>query len=63
MAADDPNFPIGENLKLHTREFAEAVATPAGEAGMLEAARALTLTAQELARSAAARAAVAAEAP
>jgi amidohydrolase len=58
-----PNFPIGENLKLHTREFAEAVATPAGEAGLLEAARALALTLHELARSPGARAAVAREGP
>jgi metal-dependent amidase/aminoacylase/carboxypeptidase family protein len=53
-----PNFPIGSNLKLHTREFAEATRTPEGEAGLLEAARALALTARELARSDAARAAV-----
>lgn len=58
-----PNFPIGKNLKLHTREFAEAVATPCGEAGLLEAARALALTLEELARSPEARAAVAAERP
>jgi amidohydrolase len=58
-----PNFPIGENLKLHTREFAQAAASAAGEAGLLEAARALALTLHELARSPAARAAVAAEGP
>lgn len=57
-----PNFPIGKDLKLHTREFAEAAATPAGEAGLLEAARGLALTLQELARSGAARNAVEAEA-
>ncbi len=54
-----PNFPIGRNLKLHTREFAEAVASPAGEDGLREAARALALTLHELARSAEARDAVA----
>jgi amidohydrolase len=58
-----PNFPIGQNLKLHTREFAEAAASPAGEAGLLEAARALVLTVHELARSPQARAEVAAEGP
>jgi amidohydrolase len=58
-----PNFPIGRNLKLHTREFAQASATAKGEAGLLEAARALALTAQELARSPEARLAVAAERP
>jgi len=46
-----PNFPIGADLKLHTRAFAEATATPDGEAGMLEAARALALTVLRLARS------------
>jgi amidohydrolase len=45
-----PNFPIGENLKLHTRAFAEATMSPQGEAGLLEAARALALTALDLAR-------------
>jgi amidohydrolase len=58
-----PNFPIGQNLKLHTREFAEAAASPAGEAGLMEAARALALTVYELARSPEARAEVAAEGP
>jgi len=58
-----PNFPIGPGLKLHTRAFAEATTTPAGEAGLLEAARALALTAHELARSPEAREAVAKEAP
>jgi amidohydrolase len=53
-----PNFPIGRDLKLHTREFAEAVASPRGEAGLLEAARALALTAHEFARSERARKAV-----
>lgn len=55
-----PNFPIGRDLKLHTREFSEAVASPAGAAGLLEGARALALTVLELARNAEARAAVAA---
>jgi amidohydrolase len=54
-----PNFPIGRDLKLHTREFAEAVASPQGEAGLLEAARALALTAHAFARSESARDAVA----
>jgi amidohydrolase len=47
-----PNFPIGTDLQLHTREFAEATRRPMGEAGLLEAARALALTAHELARRA-----------
>jgi amidohydrolase len=54
-----PNFPIGRKLELHTRAFAEATTTAEGEAGMLEAARALALTVLELARSHAARQAVA----
>lgn len=58
-----PNFPIGTDLQLHTREFAAATTRPSGEEGMLEAARALALTVLELARSPALRAAVAAEAP
>jgi len=44
-----PNFPIGEQLQLHTREFAAATTTPRGEAGLIEAARALALTACEVA--------------
>ncbi|MEM7412912.1 MAG: amidohydrolase [Myxococcota bacterium] len=55
-----PNFPIGENLQLHTRAFAEATATPGGEAGLLEGARALALTVLELAHAPDTRAAVAA---
>ena len=54
-----PNFPIGKGLELHTRAFAQATASPAGEAGLLEGARALALTVAELARSPAAREAVA----
>jgi amidohydrolase len=54
-----PNFPIGRDLKLHTRGFAEATTGPEGEAGLLEAARALALTARELARCPEARQAVA----
>ncbi len=46
-----PNFPIGSNLQLHTREFAEATRRPTGEEGLLEAARALALTIAELAAS------------
>jgi metal-dependent amidase/aminoacylase/carboxypeptidase family protein len=57
-----PNFPIGSDLELHTRRFAEATLGPAGEAGLLEAARALALTVQELVRSPAGRAEVAREA-
>jgi len=54
-----PNFPIGRGVELHTRAFAEATRTPEGEAGMLEAARALALTVRELARSRDAREALA----
>ncbi|MBT40827.1 MAG: hydrolase [Deltaproteobacteria bacterium] len=54
-----PNFPIGRDLQLHTRAFAEAAGTPAGEAGMLEAARALALTVLALTREPEARRAVA----
>ena len=43
-----PNFPIGENLQLHTRAFAEATTSPRGEAGLVEAARALAGTAVAL---------------
>jgi amidohydrolase len=49
-----PNFPIvpaGGSLQLHTRSFAEATRSPAGEAGLLEAARCLALSVHELARS------------
>jgi amidohydrolase len=56
-----PNFPIGRDLRLHSREFAEAAAGPGGEAGLLEAARALALTIQTLARSPRARQALAPE--
>jgi amidohydrolase len=56
-----PDFPIGSDLKLHTREFAEAVASPQGEAGLLEAARALALTAHEFACCEGVRRAVAEE--
>jgi amidohydrolase len=45
-----PNFPIGERLQLHTRAFAEATTSEQGEAGLLEAARALALTVTELAQ-------------
>ena len=54
-----PNFPIGRGVELHTRAFAEATTSAEGEAGMLEAARALALTVWELARSRAAREALA----
>ena len=59
-----PNFPIhrpGQKLELHTRAFAEATTTPEGEAGLLEAARALALTVHELVRSPVARSEVARE--
>jgi len=46
-----PNFPIGRDLQLHTRPFAEATTSPEGEAGLVEAAKALAATAQQLARS------------
>jgi len=54
-----PNFPIGESLALHTRAFAVATTSAAGEAGLLEAARALAGTALELLRCPALRAEVA----
>jgi amidohydrolase len=56
-----PNFPIGRELQLHTRAFAEAAASAAGEAGLAEAARALALTVLELAADPALRARVAEE--
>lgn len=46
-----PNFPIGDGIALHTREFAEATATERGEAGLLEGARAMALTVLELVAS------------
>jgi amidohydrolase len=55
-----PNFPIGENLQLHTRAFADATTRDRGAQGLLEGARALALTVLALARSESARAAVAA---
>ncbi len=57
-----PNFPIGENLQLHTRAFAEATTSPRGEAGLVEAARALAGTAWELSRRPEVREAVALDA-
>jgi amidohydrolase len=56
-----PNFPIGRELQLHTRAFADAAASAAGEAGLGEAARALALCVLELARDPALRARVARE--
>jgi amidohydrolase len=56
-----PNFPIGSNLQLHTREFAAAAASPEGEQGLAEAARALALTVLELALDADLRAAIRAD--
>jgi amidohydrolase len=57
-----PNFPIGRNLELHTRDFAAATVSPAGRQGLLEGARALALTILELVESEETRAAVQAEA-
>jgi amidohydrolase len=57
-----PNFPIGTDLQLHTREFAAATTRPSGDAGLLEAARALALTVLELVHSDATRQAVARDA-
>jgi amidohydrolase len=54
-----PNFPIGRNVELHTRAFEQATTSAEGEAGLLEAARALALTTWRLAREESARAAVA----
>jgi amidohydrolase len=54
-----PNFPIGTDLQLHTRAFALAAASAAGEAGLLEGACALALTVLELAQDAELRAEVA----
>jgi amidohydrolase len=56
-----PNFPIGDGLQLHTREFAEAAAGPRGEDGLLEAGRALALTIHELVRCSEVRCRVARE--
>lgn len=58
-----PNFPIGRDLELHTRDFAAATATLEGEAGMLEGARCLALTALRLTREPALRARVAEAGP
>ncbi len=57
-----PNFPIGRRLELHTRDFAEATRSAEGEAGLLEAARALALSVHELARNGEVREAVRGEA-
>jgi amidohydrolase len=48
VATIHPNFPIGRDLELHTRAFAEATLSPQGQQGLVEAARALALTALEL---------------
>ena len=45
-----PNFPIGDGVEIHSRAFASAVASEAGERGLVEAARALALTVHDLAR-------------
>jgi len=57
-----PNFPIGAGLELHTREFAAATVRPSGDAGLLEAARALALCVLELVRDDSTRRAVARDA-
>ena len=54
-----PNFPIGTDLQLHTRAFADAVGAARGQAGLLEAARALALTCLALARDPEARRSIA----
>ena len=54
-----PNFPIGRDLQLHTRAFAQATGSAEGEAGLLEAARALALTVTALVEDPPMRAAVA----
>jgi amidohydrolase len=54
-----PNFPIGRDLELHTRAFAAATTSCEGEAGLLEAARALALTVCDFTRDVAVREAVA----
>lgn len=53
-----PNFPIGSDLQLHTRDFALATVSPQGREGLLEAARALALTILELVESSEVRDAV-----
>jgi amidohydrolase len=58
-----PNFPIGEGLALHTRAFADAAASAAGEAGLAEAARALALSVEELVSDATVRAEVLRQGP
>ena len=56
-----PNFPIGDGVEIHSRGFAQAVASEAGERGLLEAARALALTVHDLARDASLCEAIASE--
>jgi metal-dependent amidase/aminoacylase/carboxypeptidase family protein len=56
-----PNFPIGDGLEIHSRAFADAAASEAGLAGLVEAARALALTVQALAHDPALRAEIARE--
>jgi len=43
-----PNFPIGDDIPLHTRAFSEATTTARGDAGLLEGARAMALTVLEM---------------
>ena len=56
-----PNFPIGRELQLHTREFAEAAASAAGEAGLPRRRARSRSACSSLARDPALRARVAQE--
>lgn len=47
-----PHVPLGAGLHIHTAEFARATITPKGRKAVLEGAKALALTALELASSA-----------
>lgn len=46
-----PHVPIGEGLRIHSADFARATVAPAGKMAVLEGARALALTALDLATS------------
>jgi hypothetical protein len=59
-ALEEERARAGASTGCTTRAFAEATTTPDGEAGLLEAARALALTVLELARCRSRREAVAA---
>ena len=45
------NFPIGDDIAPHAREFAEATVTERRKAGLLEGARAMALTVLDLVNS------------